>query len=206
MSSESVRLAAAGSVAAEETLDDLALVARAQGGDTEAFSLLVERHQHRVYNLAYRFMRDAASAEDMAQEAFIKAFRLLRGFRGECHFSTWLYRVAVNVCLTELGRRAKRQYLPQAWREAHPAACAGLAGAAWPEASPDIPELIRGCVAKLPERYRAIITLYYLDELPYEEIADIMEIPMGTLKTWMHRARRQLKNIVEQELHIYGTA
>jgi len=199
VSSEAVRLWAVPVSPARETLSDLELVGKAQGGDTEAFSVLVERHQHLVFNLAYRFMRDSGTAEDMAQEAFIKAFRLLRGFRGDCSFSTWLYRVTVNICLTELGRWRKHPEVSLDWnRDGH--------GVTQPDESPDLPELIRGCVEQLPERYRAIITLYYLREIPYEEIAQIMQIPMGTLKTWMHRARHQLRKIVEKDLRIYGSA
>ncbi len=87
---------------------DRELVKRAKRGSAEAFSALVQRHQHIVYNLAYRYMRDSNSAEDMAQEAFLKGFRLLKGFRGDCSFSTWMYRVTSSVCLTEIARRKKR--------------------------------------------------------------------------------------------------
>ena len=89
-------------------LDDAGLVALAKSGEVEAFSELVRRHEQHVYNLAYRFMRDPSQAEDMAQEAFLKAFRLLKGFRGACSFSTWMYRVTCSVCLTELTRRRRR--------------------------------------------------------------------------------------------------
>ena len=173
--------------------DDLSLVRRAQRGDTEAFSELVRRHQRVVYNLAWRFMRSPESAEDMAQEAFLKAFRLLKGFRGDCGFSSWLYRVTCSVCLTELNKRKKRKEV--ALRPGHERQAV--------EPPPDIsdmPELIRRCVNKLPERYAAIVTMYYLEEVSYEEIAEAMAIPMGTLKTWMHRARKELKHIVEKEL------
>ena len=77
-------------------LSDLELVAQTKSGDTDAFSELVRRHQHVVYNLSYRYMRDVALAEDMAQEAFIKGYRLLHGFRGDCSFSTWMYRVRIQ--------------------------------------------------------------------------------------------------------------
>jgi RNA polymerase sigma-70 factor (ECF subfamily) len=172
---------------------DLALVSRTKAGDTEAFSELVRRHDRIVYNLAYRFMRDAALAEDMAQDAFLKAYRLLNGFRGDCSFSTWLYRVTCSVCLTELNRRKRRGEVELTPQHAADAATA-------PEEATDTPELIRRCVTKLPDHYAAIVTLYYLQEIPYEQIAEIMEIPMGTLKTWMHRARLQLRKIVEKEM------
>ncbi|MCP4645413.1 MAG: sigma-70 family RNA polymerase sigma factor [bacterium] len=176
---------------------DLALVKRAKAGDNAAFSELVSRHERVVYNLSYRFMRDSSQAEDMAQEAFLKAYRLLKGFRGDCSFSTWIYRVTSSVCLTELNRRKRRAEV-----EFLPSHAAKLS-----EEQPDttdMPELIRGCVSKLPDRYATIVTLFYLQEASYEEIAEIMDIPMGTLKTWMHRARQQLRKVVEKELKTHG--
>jgi len=173
-------------------LTDTELVARSKDGDSAAFGELVRRGERIVYNLSYRFMRDPSLAEDMAQEAFLKAYRLLGGFRGDCSFSTWLYRVTSSVCLTELNRRKKRgevELLPS-----------HAEGAVAPPEYNDTHEIIRRCVTKLPERYASIVTLYYLEEVSYEEIANIMNIPMGTLKTWMHRARNQLKRIVEKEL------
>lgn len=177
----------------EPGVSDLDLVAQTRQGDVEAFSELVRRHQRVVYNLAYRFMRDGTSAEDMTQEAFLKAFRLLRGFRGDCEFSTWMYRVTCSVCLTELSRRKKRNEV-----ELHLDAATGSVE---PESdSIDLPDIMRHCVGQLPDRYKRIITLYYLRELSYEEIAAKLDIPMGTLKTWMHRARKHLRGIVEREL------
>jgi RNA polymerase sigma-70 factor, ECF subfamily len=132
-------------------------------------------------------------AEDMAQEAFIKAFRLLKGFRGDCSFSAWMYRVTCSVCLTELNRRKRRgevELQPQHINR----------NAEEPVWSMDMPEHIRRCVAKLPDHYATVITLYYLQGTSYDEIAQVMEIPMGTLKTWMFRARKQLRKIVEKEL------
>lgn len=176
---------------------DLELVDRTRQGDTEAFSELVRRHQQMTYNLAYRFMRDPALAEDMSQEAFLKAFRLLSGFRGDSSFSTWLYRVTSSVCLTELARRKKRGEV-----ELKPTHFNRVA--IHPPESGDLPEHIRRCVTKLSDRYAEIVTLYYLDGTSYDEIAETLDIPMGTLKTWMFRARKQLRKIVEKELFSNG--
>ena len=183
--------------ASSADVSDLELVVRAKKGDTGAFSVLVQRHQNLVFNLSYRFMRDSALAEDMAQEAFLKAFRLLNGFRGDCNFSTWMYRVTVSVCLTEINRRKKRQEVELQPMDGRQEADSHVE-------SSDVSELIRGCVKLLPARYASIITLYYLKEIPYEEIAQVMQIPMGTLKTWMYRARNQLRGIVEKEFGIHG--
>lgn len=178
-----------------ESLSDIELVKRSQSGNREAFSELVRRHQNMVYNVAYRFMRDAALAEDMAQESFLKAYRLLKGFRGDCSFSTWMYRVTSTTCLTEISRRKKRGetglYVDTPIEQnviVHS------------PSEKDLKEQIRRCVTKLSERYATIVTLYYLKGVSYEEIAQAMNIPKGTLKTWMFRARKQLRMIVEKEL------
>lgn len=181
---------------------DLDLVQRARVGDAEAFGELVRRHERVVYNLAYRFMRNAAQAEDMAQEAFVKAYRSLHGFRGDCRFSSWLYRVTCSICLTELNRIKRRgevETYPET--DSRNAAQASAAPSALDVSeSSEMAELVRCCVTKLPERYATIITLFYLQELSYEEIAEVLRLPMGTLKTWMHRARHELKTIVEKEM------
>jgi RNA polymerase sigma-70 factor (ECF subfamily) len=180
-----------------EDVSDTELVVRAKKGGTEAFSVLVQRHQNLVFNLSYRFMRDPTLAEDAAQEAFLKAFRLLRGFRGDCNFSTWMYRVTVSVCLTEISRRKKRQEVELQPMDARQTVDRRVE-------SSDVLDMIRRCVNLLPGRYASIITLYYLKEISYEEIARVMQIPMGTLKTWMFRARNQLRSIVEKEFDIHG--
>ena len=188
----------AGTIAAGSTeSNDLELVELTKLGHTEAFSELVRRHQQMTYNLAYRFMRDPALAEDMAQEAFLKAFRLLKGFRGDSSFSTWLYRVTCSVCLTELSRRKRRgevELKPVHYNTA----------AVHPAEGRDLPEHIRRCVTLLSDRYAEIVTLYYLNGTSYDEIAEALDIPMGTLKTWMFRARKQLRRIVEKELFTNG--
>jgi RNA polymerase sigma-70 factor (ECF subfamily) len=176
-------------------LTDKELVKIARKGNAEAFSELVRRHQHRVYNLSLRYMRDANRAEDMAQEAFLKGFRLLKGFRGECSFSTWMYKVTGSVCLTEIRKRKKRGEVEL--KPAHESSYISTKAQDNDEA-----ELVRRCVTRLPEKYAAIVTLYYLDAMPYDEIAKIMEIPIGTLKTWMFRARKELRVIVQEELGV----
>lgn len=174
---------------------DIELVNRTCAGDVGAFSELVRRHERMVFNLAYRFMRDTTQAEDMAQDAFLKAFRLLKGFRGDCSFPTWLHRVTSSVCLTEIEKRKRRS-------EVDLSTYYDNVSETEPVSASDVSELIRRCVPKLRKKYATIITMYYLQETPYEEIARAMRIPIGTLKTWMYRARAELRNLVELELHI----
>ena len=176
-------------------LTDNELVKKAQKGNADAFSELVRRHQHRVYNLAFRYMRESNRAEDMAQEAFLKGFRLLKGFRGDCSFSTWMYKVTGSVCLTELNKRKKRGEVEL--RPVHEGSYESTNAE-----DNDQAEIVRYCVGHLPDKYATIITLYYLDELSYDEIATIMDIPIGTIKTWMFRARKELRTIVEEQLGV----
>ena len=182
-----------------DQVEDVALVRRSQSGDREAFSELVRRHQHLVYNVSYRFMRDTAQAEDMAQEAFLKAYRLLHGFRGDCSFTTWMYRVTSSVCLTELGRRKRRGEVEMPHETGD-----NLATTEHSPEETDLKEQIRKCVTYLSGRYATNITLYYLNGSSYDEIAQVMDVPLGTLKTWMFRARKQLRRIVEREVFSNG--
>lgn len=182
-----------------EPESDLVLVQRSQSGNREAFSELVRRHQHLVYNVAYRFMRDATLAEDMAQESFVKAYRLLKGFRGDCSFTTWMYRVTSTTCLTELARRKRRGEV-----ELTADGNVSLCSTEHKPAERDLKEQIRRCVTHLSDRYATIVTLYYLKGISYDEIAQVMDVPLGTLKTWMFRARKQLRSIVEKELMSNG--
>jgi len=173
-------------------LSDEALVKLARRGRAAAFSELVRRHQHTVYSLSLRYMKDPVLAEDMAQEAFLKGYRLLKGFRGDCRFSTWMYRVTSSVCLTELARRGKRGEVPLD-DAPHPSQNAEAGEG-------EYAEIVRRCVTKLPDRYATIVTMYYLQQEAYEDIAAAMEIPVGTLKTWMFRARKELRELIEEEL------
>jgi RNA polymerase sigma-70 factor (ECF subfamily) len=176
-------------------LSDIVLVRQCQSGHREAFSELVRRHQNLVFNVAFRYMRNKTAAEDMAQEAFLKAFRLLKGFRGDCSFATWMYRVTSTTCLSELSKKKRRNEVALEARNTE------LLVAKTPKPEDlDMKERIRRCVTRLPSHYATAITLYYLKEVSYDEIAQALEIPQGTLKTWMFRARRQLRKIVEKEL------
>lgn len=175
---------------------DARLVVICQQGDPEAFSELVRRHHGTVYALALRFMRDPAFAEDMTQEAFLKAFRLIGRFRGDCAFTTWMYRVTCSVCLTEIERRKRRGEV--AFENCHDTETSIA-----PPTLSEAPQLVRACVARLPQPYADAITLYYLEGLSYEIITQRLGVPEGTLKTWMHRARKQLHHMMEREIWAY---
>lgn len=168
--------------------DDAADVARVVAGDPAAFAGIVQRWQGRLVNLAWRFCRDRMMAEDMAQEAFVKAFRALHTFRGDSAFSTWLTAVAINTYRSCLRDR--------------PPPTADLASAQAATHEPDAfaslhdrerADLLRQTVMTLPVRYREAIVLYYFEEMDLAETARILAIPEGTLKARLHRGRQLLR-------------
>jgi len=179
-------------------VDDGVLVGRAQGGDQAAFAELATRHQRYVYNLAYRLLRDPHEAEDLAQEAFLRASRGLGDFRRQARFTTWLYRIVTNLCYNRLGD-LRRQLLAVDVDD-------GLdALAAHPEQDPPAAfeaaeqrALLHRQIAALPAKYQLVITLFYLQEFSYQEIAQVLDLPLGTVKTHLFRARERL----QQQLQI----
>jgi RNA polymerase sigma-70 factor (ECF subfamily) len=169
-------------------LDDENLVERASGGDDQAFAELVRRHQGKVRGLLLRLSANPTLADDLAQEVFLRAYRGLVGFEGRSRFSTWLYRIAYNVFLNHRTRGKELAALPQGF-ESRAAAPEG-------ELSPsrfDMRRDLAAAIARLPERYRAVVTLYYIEDVSYPEIAEVLDLPLGTVKTHLHRAKKQLR-------------
>lgn len=177
--------------------DEAALVARARAGDQDAFATLVRQHQRQVYALALRMLHDQDEAVEAAQEVFLAAWQHLPRFRGEALMSTWLYRITYRHCLKVADRRR---------RDAHTRAeLAGeTAHAERPEvrlsqlhaqsAIRDLRELVRAEIAKLPPKYGAVLSLRHLQDLSYEEMAEVLRVPIGTVKTHLFRARALLKD------------
>jgi RNA polymerase sigma-70 factor (ECF subfamily) len=173
--------------------DDSALVAMTLGGNSEAFATLVERYDRAVYHLAYRTVRDAEEARDVAQEAFFKAFRSLRTFKPGAKFSTWIFSIAYHACCDRLSRR--RRYSSEEFPErADP-----TPGPETQAIAADEARRLRAAIEALPEKYRTAITLYHLQGRQYEEIAQVLGIPLGTVKTHLFRAKEQLRKLLNDE-------
>jgi RNA polymerase sigma-70 factor (ECF subfamily) len=171
--------------AGAETDDNLIALTLAGRGD--AFSLLVARYERAVYHLAYRTMRDIEEAKDAAQEAWIKAYRALSSFRPGAKFATWIFTICYRVCCDRLAKR-KRFTGAEPPDFADPAA--GPEGTY--EAAEDAARL-RAAIAALPEKYRVVITLFHLQGKQYEEIAAVLGLPLGTVKTHLFRAKDLLR-------------
>jgi RNA polymerase sigma-70 factor (ECF subfamily) len=172
--------------------DDKVWVRQAQGGDQAAFAELVTRHQRYVYNLAYRLLQDADEAEDLAQEAFLRAWRGLASFRGEAKFTTWLYRIVTNLCYNRLAS-LRRELSDAAVNDVEALACPVDGDPLSTVEAAERRAFLHRQIATLPVRYRLVITLFYLQELSYQEIAHVLNLPLGTVKTHLYRARERLK-------------
>jgi RNA polymerase sigma-70 factor, ECF subfamily len=176
-----------------EGISDGECVRSVQKGETDAFEILIHRHQKTIFNLAYRLLGDYEEATDTAQEVFLSAYRSIQQFRGEAAFSTWLYRIAVNHATT------RRKSLAQARQRMVPLAAAdpvsdGHLGPAETAAQREIQDRVQEALNHLEPSDALIILLRDLQDAPYEEVARILEVPIGTVKSRLHRARQALKS------------
>lgn len=185
---------------------DLDLVRRVQKGERGAFDLLVLRYQHKVIKLVARLLRDPAEAEDVAQEAFVKAYRALGSFRGDSAFYTWLYRIAVNTARNTMASRQRRplDYEADLSESEQSVVESRMRHGDTPEAaalSDEIHRTVNGAIESLPEDLRTAIVLREVEGLSYEEIAEAMECPVGTVRSRIFRAReaidRSLKPLLD---------
>jgi RNA polymerase sigma-70 factor (ECF subfamily) len=177
---------------------DQQLVERAQRGDKKAFELLVSKYQRKLARLLSRFIRDAAEVEDVTQEAFIKAYRALPTFRGDSAFYTWLYRIGINTAknyLVAMGRRAPTTTEIDSEEAEGFEDGDQLRDLNTPEnelATRQIAETVNQTLSELPEELRTAITLREIEGLSYEDIANIMNCPIGTVRSRIFRAREAI--------------
>ena len=177
---------------------DSQLVARAQQGDKQAFNLLVEKYQRKLRRLLSRFIRDQAEVEDVTQEAFIKAYRALPAFRGDSAFYTWLYRIGINTAknyLMAMGRRAPTSTEVEAEDAEGFEEGEQLRDINTPESvllSNEIAETVNSTIEQLPEELRRAIQMREIEGMSYEDIAQAMDCPIGTVRSRIFRAREAI--------------
>lgn len=181
---------------------DQQLVERAQRGDTRAFDLLVKKYQHKILGLIGRYVQDHAEVQDVAQEAFIKAYRALGKFRAESAFYTWMYRIAINTAKNHLvskGRRPPGSDLDIADAEIldHSGRLADIETPESALARDQLEAAVFEAIENLPEDLRTAITLRELDGLSYEDIANIMQCPVGTVRSRIFRAREAVDQHIQ---------
>jgi RNA polymerase sigma-70 factor (ECF subfamily) len=183
--------------------DEQRLIERSKEGDRRAFDALVRMHEKRVYNLAYRLSGNYDEAGDITVEAFLRVYQAINNFRGDANFSTWLYRIVTNVYLDRRKRQKNRQTLSleeyveleesQVTRQIEDPSPG-------PEALVEAQQrqaLLQKAIESLPEYQRAMIVLYHIDGLSYEEIAEVLSLPIGTVKSRLNRARLALREKLE---------
>ena len=178
--------------------EERTLIEKAQAGDADAFADLIEMHGTLVYNLALRTLSDVQEAEDVAQETFVRAWKALPRFRADARLSTWLYRIATNLCYGRLPR-LKRELaaldpdleidLPDERQRVEDALV-----------SAEMIALLNRAVNQLPESYRLLISLRHMQGLSYAEIAEVANLSLGSVKTGIYRARQQLRRMLAEEL------
>ncbi len=174
--------------------DDLLLVAASKNGDQDAFAQLVQRYQRRVFNLVYRMLRQYEEATEITQETFLAAWQGLPAFRGDARFPTWLYRIAYNCSLKQLELRKRDRALQVALEAEQVLEDANNENRANAEIDArDRQALIQEHLSHLPAKYRIVLILRHLQDMTYEEMAEILTMPIGTIKTHLFRARNLLK-------------
>jgi RNA polymerase sigma-70 factor (ECF subfamily) len=174
--------------------DDAALVIASKAGDQDAFALLVQRHQRRVFNLVYRMLQQYEEANEVTQETFFAAWQGLSSFRGDARFSTWLHRIAYNCALKQIEQRNRDTALQMAI-QAEAVDNDERVGAELE--IHDRQALVREHISTLPAKYRVVLVLRHLQDMTYEEMAEILTMPIGTIKTHLFRARNLLKERLE---------
>jgi RNA polymerase sigma-70 factor (ECF subfamily) len=193
---------------------DHALIEGCRRGDGSAFDALVRRHEQRVHRLAVRMLHDADAALDAAQEAFVKAWRALPRFEGQARFSTWMTRIVINQCRNELRRRRTLKHGTPASLDVPAADGDEPVGASVPASGPEAWESASGresaraveaALARLDDEAREVIVLRDAEDLSYEEVAEILDVPVGTVRSRLHRARAELRRRVGPRVENGGT-
>ncbi|MCS6883353.1 MAG: sigma-70 family RNA polymerase sigma factor [Oscillochloridaceae bacterium] len=184
------------------------LIVQAQAGDPQALTQIVLGQQHYVYSIAMSVLKNPEDAADLTQEAFIRLFRALPQYNGESRFTTWLYRLVVNLCRDELRRRGRQVAIaPPSSDDEEADQLASIADDdrwANPAEALDTRELrdqVRQALGQLEEHYRLVLTLYYFEDLKYTDIAEILDIPLNTVKSHIRRGKERLAAILETQEH-----
>ncbi|GIV21407.1 MAG: RNA polymerase sigma factor [Armatimonadota bacterium] len=190
--------------------EDRQLIERCRSGDREAFDELVRRYERQAYNLAYRLSGNYDDASDVVVEAFVRVFQGLHTFRGEAHFGTWLHRVVVNTFLDMRKRSKGRQNVSleeQLELDGDTLTRQIEDTAPGPEElveKEEREEVLQRAIAQLPPERRILIVLYHFENLSYEEIAQMLNLPVGTVKSRLNRARLALREILEPSRELFG--
>jgi RNA polymerase sigma-70 factor (ECF subfamily) len=191
--------------------DDKQLIECCKRGDKAAFNELVLRYEKQVFNLAFRLTGNYDDANDVASDTFVRIFNSIGKFRGDSAFSTWLYRIVTNVYLDNRKRRLAHPHTSlEEYLEMEEGSLARQIEDPSPGPQIDVEQqerysILQEAIDQLPDFQRIIVVLYHIQELPYEEISEILHMPLGTVKSRLNRARRALKEILAPQRELFGT-
>lgn len=176
------------------------VIEKVLSGDVNAFAFLVDKYKKLVAHIVFRMIYSQDDRKDICQDVFLKVYQNLDQFRAESKFSTWIGKISYNSCLNYINRKKNMavNQSPQEWEEIsseHP-------DPAWQTEQYDKTDRIRAEIEQLPDQYRAILTLYHLENMSYREIGEIMNLPEGTVKSYLYRARQQLKEDLSHKYQI----
>jgi RNA polymerase sigma-70 factor (ECF subfamily) len=179
-----------------------ALIERCRAGDEGAFQELVDRYKDLVFALIARTVQDRSRAEDLAQDVFLRVHRGLPYFRGEARLSTWIYRIVANVCAQTRGRGPRTTSLDELDAPDGSPARSRVMPSTKDRQFGDLElrDRLEKAIARLPPKYRLLVAAHYLRGVQYEDLAEALELPLGTVKTQLHRAKQQLRRLLETEL------
>lgn len=192
--------------------DDLTLVQRARSGDSRAFRQLVERYQRKVYAIALGMVKDRQEALDISQEAFVKVYKYLEHFKGDSSFYTWLYRITSNLCIDSIRKRnaagGDADAFDEATQSEYAESSVGILGTRLgtnPQKSVlrrELAEKIEEALAQVPEKHRAILLLRELEGMSYEDLAETLKIPKGTVMSRLFHARAKLQKLLSEYMKL----
>ncbi len=181
-----------------EAVNERELVERCRRGDEGAFEELVDRYKDLVFALIARTLQDRSRAEDLAQDVFLRIHRGLPYFRGEARLSTWIYRIVANVCLQDQAQPSAAHRTVSLDDDARGRVAASSSDRQFGDL--ELRDRLEKAIARLPAHYRLLVAAHYLDGVRYDDLAEAMHLPLGTVKTHLFRAKQLLRRILETEL------
>ena len=181
-----------------QAVNERELVERCRSGDEGAFEELIERYKDLVFALIARTMQDRSRAEDLAQDVFLRIHRGLPYFRGEARLSTWIYRIVANVCLHDQSRPRMAESLDDERTRSRVVDKASATDRKFGDL--ELRDRLEKAIARLSPNYRLLVAAHYLDGVQYEALAEALQLPLGTVKAQLHRAKQQLRRLLETDL------
>lgn len=181
---------------------DQELIQRCRSGDQPAFNQLVLKYRNRVMGIATRMLGDRVEAEDLAQDVFVKVYHGLQGFQGEALFSTWLYRIAANSCLNQIRKRKRESQVPVSADDPEPNISDGKSNPHTLLEKKELNSFLEKAIRALPREQKMVLILRDIEGLSYEEIADSLELELGTVRSRLHRARLEVRASVKEKFDL----